>query len=89
MKNITITLDDDTAHRARVRAAERNVSLSRYIGEVVRKDIRESNAYQEAMQRYLNSNLVIHRQPGERRTTRDELHDRDALRTGEISYAPR
>lgn len=89
MKNITITLDDDTAHRARVRAAERNVSLSRYIGEVVRKDIRESNTYQEAMQRYLSSNLVIHRQPGERRPTRDELHDRDALRTGETSYAPR
>jgi hypothetical protein len=81
MKNITITLDKDTARRARVRAAERDMSVSRYIGELVRKDIRSSDEYQEAMQRYLSSNLVIRRQPGERRATRDELHDRAALRS--------
>lgn len=81
MKNITITLDKDTARRARVRAAERDMSVSRYIGELVRKDIRSSDEYQEAMQRYFSSNLVIRRQPGERRATRDELQDRAALRS--------
>jgi hypothetical protein len=80
MKNITVTLDADTAHRARVRAAERNVSVSRYVGELVRKDIRESGEYEDAMKRYFSSNLAIQRQPGERRPTRDELHDRAALR---------
>jgi hypothetical protein len=35
MKNITITLDEETARRARVRAAERNISLSRYLGELL------------------------------------------------------
>jgi hypothetical protein len=80
MKNITITLDADTARRARVRAAERNLSVSRYVGELVRKDIRESSEYQDAMKRYFSSTLVIRRQPGERLPTRDELHDRGALR---------
>ena len=57
------------------------MSVSRYIGELVHKDIRSSDEYQEAMQRYFSSNLVIHRQPGERRATRDELQDRAALRS--------
>jgi hypothetical protein len=81
MKNITITLDTGTARLARVRAAERDMSVSRYIGELVRKDISASDEYQEAMQRYFSSNLVIRRQPGERRATRDELQDRAALRS--------
>ena len=33
MKKVTITLDEDTAARARVRAAERRMSLSRFVGE--------------------------------------------------------
>jgi hypothetical protein len=35
MKNITITLDEETAAWARVYAAQRNMSLSRYVGEVL------------------------------------------------------
>jgi hypothetical protein len=81
MKNITITLDEETARRARVRAAERDMSLSRYMGELVEKDIRHSREYEEAMQRYLSSTLVIRFQPGERIPTREELHDRAALRS--------
>ena len=80
MKNITITLDEETARLARVRAAERNMSVSRYVGELLRKDIRQTREYQEAMQRYFSSNLVIRRQPGERHPAREELHDRAALR---------
>jgi hypothetical protein len=80
MKNITLTLDADTARQARVRAAERDMSVSRYVGELVRRDIRESREYEEAMKRYFSSNLVIRRQPGERRASREELNDRDGIR---------
>jgi hypothetical protein len=80
MKNITLTLDADTARQARVRAAERDMSVSRYVGELVRRDIRESREYEEAMKRYFGSNLVIRREPGERRSTREELNDRDGIR---------
>ena len=81
MKNVTITLDEETARWARVHAAEKNVSLSRFIGELLRERMHHSREYEEAMRRYFSSKLVIRRQPGERRPTREELHDRAALRS--------
>ena len=38
-RKYTVTLDEHTAARARVRAAERNLNLSRYIGEMLDADI--------------------------------------------------
>ncbi len=80
VKNITITLDEQTAAWARVHAAEQDMSLSRFVGELLRRHMRESREYQEAMQRYLSSKLVIRLQPGERLPTREETNDRPALR---------
>ncbi len=80
MKNITITLDEKTAAWARVAAAKRNVSLSRFLGELLRERMREARDYDEAMRRYFASTLAIRRQPGERYATREELHDRPRLR---------
>lgn len=80
MKNVTITVDAETAAWARVHAAQRNVSLSRFVGELLHQHMRESRAYEEAMRRYFSSKLVIRRRPGERRLTREELHDRPGLR---------
>ena len=42
MKKVTITLDEDTAARARVRAAERRMSLSRFVGDLLREHLRQS-----------------------------------------------
>jgi hypothetical protein len=82
MKNITITLDEETARRARVRAAERDMSLSRYIGELVQKDIRHSRDYEEAMQRYLSRGPYKELTGAPQRyPTRDGVHDRTALRS--------
>ncbi len=80
MKNITITLDEKTAAWARVAAAKRNVSLSRFLGELLRERMREARDYDEAMRRYFASTLAIRRQPGEHYATREELHDRSRLR---------
>jgi hypothetical protein len=49
MKNITITLDEETAAWARVHAAQRNVSLSRFVGGLLHQHMRESHEYEEAM----------------------------------------
>jgi plasmid stability protein len=82
MKNITITLDDETARLARVRAAKRNMSVSRYIGEMLHKNIRESREYEDAMQRYLSRGPFKELTgPPQRYVTREELHDRDGLRS--------
>jgi hypothetical protein len=48
MRNVTVTLDEETAHRARVKAAEQKMSLSRYIGEVLRRQLRHDDAYEAA-----------------------------------------
>jgi hypothetical protein len=80
MKNVTITVDAETAAWARVHAAQRNVSLSRFVGELLHRHMRESREYEEAMRRYFSSKLVIRRRPGERHPAREELHDRSGLR---------
>lgn len=83
MKNITITLDEETARQVRVRAAKHDMSVSRYIGEVLRRNIRESREYEEAMQRYLSRGPFkeLTGQP-QRYATREELHDRNDSRPG-------
>lgn len=53
MKNVTITLDDETATWARVYAAERNSSVSRLVGEMLRERMLETRAYDEAMRKFL------------------------------------
>jgi plasmid stability protein len=78
MKNITITLDEETARLTRVRAAERDMSVSRYVGELLRKDIRESREYEDAMQRYLSRGPFKELTgPPQPYATREELHDRE------------
>jgi hypothetical protein len=39
MKNVTITLDDAIASRARVEAASRGQSLSKFVGEFIEREI--------------------------------------------------
>ena len=80
MKNITITLDEKTAAWARVHAAKRNLSLSRFIAEVLDRQLRESREYERAMQRYLSRAPSRLSKPGDAYPTRDEIHDRSGLR---------
>ena len=83
MKNITITLDDETAAQARIKAAERNMSLSRFIGEVLREHVRGSGEYERAMRRFLSRKPTPLQEPGQRYPRREELYDRGALRRDE------
>ena len=80
MKNVTITLDEDVARWARIRAAEQNTSVSRLVGEMLREHMRRSNEYETAMRRYLARPPVQMSEPGAPYPSRDELHDRPGLR---------
>lgn len=80
MKNITITLDAKTAAWARVHAAKHNKSVSRLVGEMLQKHMRESREYDEAMRQYLARKPYKFTRPGGRNPTREELHDRAGLR---------
>jgi hypothetical protein len=80
MKNVTITLDEETAAWARVHAARKNVSLSRFVGELLGEHMRETREYDRAMRGFLAEKPTKLKRPGERYLTRDEAHDRSRLR---------
>jgi len=80
LKNTTVTLTERALDWARVRAAELDVSLSRYLGELIHREMRHSRQYQEAMQRFMAQKPVRLRRPGERYLTREEANDRAGLR---------
>ena len=77
MKNVTITMDERAAEWARVRAAEKNMSLSRFVGEMLREKMRHSREYQKA---YLSFQTEKPLRLSGRRLTREEVNDRAALR---------
>lgn len=77
MKNITITLDEQAAAWARVQAAERNMSLSRFVGELLRNRMRHSREYEQAMRAALAEKPIALEGPY---LKREELYDRPRLR---------
>lgn len=80
MKNVTVTLDEKTAAWARVYAAQRDMSVSRMIGEMLQRRMQEVREYDEAMRRFLAKRPVKLGRPGQRYATREEVHDRTRLR---------
>ena len=80
LKNVTITLDAETASRARVQAAERNMSLSRYVGEVLREQAGKPDEYEAAMRRFFSRKPFRLKGPAQRYPKREALHDRSVLR---------
>ncbi len=80
MKNVTVTLPEDTAHWVRIRAAEQNKSLSRWLGALIEKQRRQADDYRLAMERYLSAPPRELRRLGDRYPSREELHDRAGLR---------
>ncbi|HEX5046229.1 MAG TPA: CopG family transcriptional regulator [Gammaproteobacteria bacterium] len=80
MKNVTISLDEKTASWARKHAAEKGVSLSRFIGEVLQKDMRRARDYERARRLFFSVVPAKLKGPGERYPTREELYDRGRLR---------
>jgi hypothetical protein len=80
MKNVTITLDEETAAWARIYAAEHNTSVSRIVGEMLQQQMRDGQKYAESMRRFLARKPVRLKRAGKRYATRDELHDRARFR---------
>jgi hypothetical protein len=80
MKNVTITLDEETAAWARVQAAERNMSVSRLVGDMLRERMQEAREYDEAMRRFLAKKPVRLNRSGQEYPKRSQLHDRSRLR---------
>ena len=80
MKNVTITLEEDVARWARIRAAEEDTSVSRLVGEMLRRLMEEERSYEIARERYLSVKPAPLKKPDAKYPTREQLHDRDGLR---------
>lgn len=80
MKNVTITLDEETAAWARIYAAQHNLSVSRFVGELLHERMRETREYDAAMRRFLAAKPFPLKGAAERYPTREERYDRPVLR---------
>lgn len=80
MKNVTVTLGEDVAHWARIRAAELNTSVSRLLGDVLRELMTREQGYEAAMKQYLSEHPQLLSDPRESYPRRDELHARSGVR---------
>ena len=80
MKNITITLDAETAAWVRVHAAEQNKSVSRLVGEILQIRMKDRRDYQRAMKRTLSKAPLEFAGNILKPTLRDETHGSPRLR---------
>jgi hypothetical protein len=80
MKNVTITLDETVARWARVKAAEQDKSLSRFLAELLEDRMRREADYQAARRRFGAGKPFAFRKPGEKMPKRDEIYDRKIFR---------
>ena len=53
LKKVTITLDEDVVRWARILAAERKMSVSRLVGELLRERMLAEQSYGVVMREYL------------------------------------
>ncbi|QKK02935.1 MAG: hypothetical protein HND55_09940 [Pseudomonadota bacterium] len=80
MKNVTITLDPETARWARMEAARRNTSVSRLVGEMLAEYRQRESRLDAAADRFFSRQRSPLTKPGKAYPTRESLYDRDLLR---------
>lgn len=76
MKNVTITLEEDVARWARVWAAEHDTSVSRMLGDELKKKMQSDQQYQRAMRRFLARKPGKLKAAGRAYPSRDSLYER-------------
>jgi hypothetical protein len=76
MKNVTITLDEEVARWARIKAAEQDTSVSRLVGEMLREKMLNEQSYHSSMRRYLSREPCRLSRRGARYPRREEIHER-------------
>jgi hypothetical protein len=80
LKNITITLDKETAAWVRLSAGEHGMSVSRLVGDVLNERMREARNYNEAMRHFLSQKPRKFAWVDAHPPPREEIHDRHAAR---------
>jgi hypothetical protein len=80
MKNVTITLDEEVGRWARIEAAKRETSVSRFVGEMLREHMRSGEAYEAARRQFFSVEPRPLRKSESRLPSREDFHHRAGLR---------
>jgi hypothetical protein len=78
LRNITVTLEEDVARWARLEAARKELSVSRFLGGILKERMVKTDAYQKAMRQAL-ARTPFPKSDG-RYLSREEVHDRERFR---------
>ena len=76
MKNITVSVDDDTYRKARIKAAERDTSVSRLVRDFLDRLAGEESEFERLARQERELRAQIEDFSGADRLSREELHDR-------------
>jgi len=80
MKNITVSVPDDVHRRARIKAAERDTSVSALVREFLIGLAEEESEFERCRRLQAEVIATIKRFRAGDRVSRDEAHERDAIR---------
>jgi len=80
VKNITVSLPDDVYRRARIKAAERDTSVSALVREFLSALAKDESDFERRKRLQDEVIASIREFSASDRLTRDEVHDRDAVR---------
>lgn len=76
LKNVTITLPEEVALWARHKAAEENTSVSKLVGQMLENQMRMTDEYRKAHQRWRKLSKPVKGVDASQRFSRDESHER-------------
>jgi hypothetical protein len=77
VKNVTVSLDEETALWLRIRAAQEDLSVSRFLAGLLLEKRREEEVYQQAKAKALSVEpTVLRDRPGDPLPRRSDLYDR-------------
>jgi hypothetical protein len=75
-QNITVSLEKDLIRKARILAASRSISVSRLIGDELKRMVSQSEEYERIRKQALADLDAGFHLGGQPRPARDELHER-------------
>lgn len=75
-RNLTLSIDEDLLHKARIACQKRKSTLTKFVRDQLENLVHHDEEYQEGMNRIVD---LIKKRPirvGPKTWTRDELHER-------------
>jgi hypothetical protein len=79
-RNVTVSLDEETARWARIEAARRDTSVSAFLSEILEERMEQTAGYEDSMREFLARGPRRLKPRGAPYPSRDQVHERADLR---------